>query len=72
MSLWFCEVHGLTGPMACCGKSSRATIQSPPCGKGTFNGPAASIAKYGFAPCVLDKEHPKDCDSGPAPLDIAA
>lgn len=42
------------------------------CGKGTFNGNAASVAKYGFAPCALDKEHPKDCDSGPAPLDIAA
>jgi hypothetical protein len=26
MSLWYCAVHGFTGPMACCQQASRATI----------------------------------------------
>lgn len=37
----------------------------PMCGKGTFNGAAAEASKYGFAPCVLSREHAPPCDSGP-------
>lgn len=45
------------------------------CGKGTFNGPAAEASPYGFAPCILEYDHPNvgaGCDSGPAPLPEAA
>jgi hypothetical protein len=27
MSLWHCPIHGLSGPMPCCGQSSFAQIQ---------------------------------------------
>lgn len=26
MSLWCCDIHGLTGPMACCSQASRALL----------------------------------------------
>lgn len=42
------------------------------CGKGTYNGAAAQAARYEFAPCILEPGHPKECDSGPAPLPRAA
>jgi hypothetical protein len=29
MSLWHCPVHGLSGPMPCCGQSSYASIEPP-------------------------------------------
>lgn len=27
MSLWYCETHGLVGPMACCRAASRAMVR---------------------------------------------
>jgi hypothetical protein len=40
---------------------------APLCGKGTRNGEAASVSRYGFAPCILREGHYEPCDSGPAP-----
>lgn len=40
----------------------------PLCGKGTKNGEAAAVSRFGFSPCVLPEGHPEPrCDSGPAP-----
>jgi hypothetical protein len=30
MSIWYCEKHGLTGPMACCGEAFLARIDPSP------------------------------------------
>lgn len=38
------------------------------CGKGTFNGPAAEAAPFGFAACTEPKDHRPPCDSGPVLL----
>lgn len=40
----------------------------PLCGKGTKNGEAARVSRFGFAGCILREGHPEhECDSGPAP-----
>ena len=41
------------------------------CGKGTYNGKAAEASQFGFASCVLPKDHRGPCDSGPAPRKVA-
>jgi hypothetical protein len=41
------------------------------CGRGTFNGAAAEVSPFGFAPCVLEKGHRDECDSGPVPQKAA-
>lgn len=38
----------------------------PECGKGTKHGAAAEASQYGFAACILSREHGGKCDSGPA------
>jgi hypothetical protein len=40
----------------------------PLCGKGTRNGEAARVSRFGFSGCILREGHPeRECDSGPAP-----
>jgi hypothetical protein len=43
-------------------------VPEPLCGKGTKNGEAARVSRFGFAACVLREGHPeRECDSGPVP-----
>jgi hypothetical protein len=42
-------------------------VPEPLCGKGTKNGEAAQVSRYGFAPCVRREGHHEPCDSGPGP-----